>query len=131
MKCSKLPFSTEEELLKPIIQDPTKFSILLLRFQHDFQQHFYSILQVANDETKEEDIRHRCHDVVSAFLPLFATSLTIIDLFHPTTTVYLDEYKGLKEAYTYIRSLIDNKLDDLCQPSQMPLQESASTSQAD
>ena len=130
MKASTLPFSTEEELLKPILQDPTKLSILLLRFQHDFQKHFFSILQVANDETTEENIRHRCYDVVSAFLPLFATSLTIVDLFPTNSKVYLDDYKGLKEAYTYICSLIEKKLDDLCQPSQMPSKESDSTSPA-
>lgn len=131
MKASKLPFSTDEELLKPLLQDSTKLSIFLLRLQNDFQNHFYKILQVANDQTKDEQIRHRCFDAISAFLPLFAASLTIVENFPLSSKIYLDDYKGLKEAYIYFQTLIEKKLDELCQPSQMPSQESDSTSLAD
>lgn len=131
MKASKLPFSTDEELLKPLLNDPTKFALLLLRLQNDYEVYFQQILKTSKDENTDEILRKRCTEVISAVLPILVTSRVIIEQFNPQPNVTLTEYKGLTEAYKYIRSLIAQKLDTLCQPSQMPSQESDSTLQAD
>lgn len=131
MKCSKLPFSTDEELLMPLLQDPTKFALLLLRLQNDYEVYFQQILKASQDENTDETLRKRCTEVISAVLPIIVTSRVIVEQFNPQPNVTLTEYKGLTEAYNYIRSLIDKKLDALCQPSQMPLPESDSTSPVD
>lgn len=125
MKCSKLPFTTDEELLKPLLQDPTKFALLLLRLQNDYEVYFQKIQKKAFDENAEETLRKRCLDVVSAVLPIIVTSRVIVEQFNPQPNVTLTQYKGLQEAYTYISSLIDQKLDELCPTSQRPLQEQA------
>lgn len=125
MKCSKLPFSTDEELLKPLIQDPTKFALLLLRLQNDYEVYFQRIQKTASDENAEETLRKRCFEVISAVLPILVTSRVIVEQFNPQPNVTLSDYKDLQEAYTYISSLIDKKLDELCQPSQMPSEEQA------
>ena len=130
MKCSKLPFSTDEELLKPLLNDPTKFALLLLRLQNDYEVYFQQILKMSQDENTDETLRNRCTEVISAVLPIIVTSRVIVEQFNPQPNVTLTEYKGLTEAYNYLRSLIDQKLDALCQPSQMPSQESDSTSPA-
>lgn len=131
MKCSKLPFSTDDELLKPLLQDPTKFALLLLRLQNDYEVYFHQILKTSEDENTDETLRKRCTEVISAVLPIIVTSRVIVEQFNPEPNVTLSEYKGLTEAYNYLRSLIDQKLDALCQPSQQPSQEQASTSPAD
>ena len=130
MKASKLPFSTDEELLQPLLQDPTKFALLLLRLQNDFEVYFHRILKTAQDENVDETLRKHCFEVISAVLPVIVTTHVIIEQFKPNPDTTLNIFKGLPEAYTYLRSLIDKQLDELCQTSQMPLQESASTSPA-
>lgn len=130
MKASKLPFSTDDELLKPLIQDSTKFALLLLRLQNDYEVYFQQILKTSQDENAEETLRKRCTDVISALLPIIATSRVIVEHFNPRPNVTLTDYNGLTEAYNYIHSLIAQKLDALCQPSQMPSPESDSTSPA-
>lgn len=117
MKRSKLPFTTDDELLKPLIQDPTKFALLLLRLQNDFEVYFRQIYEKANDENAEETLRHSCREVIFAVLPVIATTRVIIEQFNPTN-VSLSDYNGLSEACTYIRSLIDQKLTELCQTSE-------------
>lgn len=131
MKASKLPFSTDEELLKPLLNDPTKFALLLLRLQNDYEVYFQQILKTSKDENADETLRTRCTDVISAVLPIIVTSRVIVEQFNPQPNVTLTDYKGLTEAYNLLRSLIYQKLDALCQPSQQPSQEQVSTSQAD
>lgn len=127
MKASKLPFSTDEELLKPLLQDPTKFALLLFRLQSDYEVYFQQILKTSQDENADKTLRQRCTDVISAVFPIIVTSRVIIEQFNPQSNVTLSQYIGLTEAYTYLRSLIDQKLDELCQPSQQPSQEPDST----
>lgn len=131
MKVSKLPFSTEDALLKPLLQDPTKFALLLLRLQNDYEVYFQQILKTSKDENADETLRNRCTEVISAVLPIIVTSRVIVEQFNPEPNVTLTAFKGLTEAYNYLRSLIDQKLDALCQPSLMPSPEPDSTSPAD
>lgn len=131
MKASKLPFSTDEELLKPLLNDPTKFALLLLRLQNDYEVYFQQILKTSQDENTDETLRKRCTVVISAVLPIIVTSRVIVEQFNPQPNVTLSEYEGLTEAYNYLRSLIDQKLDALCQPSQQPSPAPDSTSPAD
>lgn len=131
MQASKLPFSTDDELLMPLLEDPTKFALLLLRLQNDYEVYFQQILKTSKDENADETLRQRCTEVISAVLPILVTTCVIVEQFNPQPNVTLKEYNGLTEAYNYLRLLIDQKLDALCQPSQQPSQEQDSTLPAD
>lgn len=124
-KKQSLPFTTEVEVLKPLLKDPVVFSLFLVKFQQEYSNIYFNFLHTYNSPDASEEQKEQIRLALPLLSPFFLLGRSFQELFplkESFEDTSLNDYAGLVDAYRYFHEYINKKFQELCQPSE-PLQQ--------
>lgn len=120
-KKQSLPFTTEVEVLKPLLKDPVVFSLFVVKFQQEFSNLFLNFLQTYNSPDTSEEQKEQIRLAFPLLSPFYLLGRSFQELF-PLNDGYedisLNDYSGFVDAYRYLHEYINQKFQELCQNSE-------------
>lgn len=123
-KKQSLPFYTEEQALKPIVKDPVKFSLFLVKLQNEYSTLYLRLVKALEDENVTEEQKDHIRQSLPLLSPFYLLGRSFQELFKlEDEDTALNDYEGLVDAYRFYLDYINNKFSDLCQPSEPSQQE--------
>lgn len=123
-KKQSLPFYTEEEALKPIVQDPVLFSLFLVKLQNEYSLLYLRLLKALEDDNVTDVQKDHIRQALPLLSPFYLIGRSFEELFKLKNEYSaLNDYDGLLDAYRFFQEYINNKFSELCQPSEPSQQE--------
>lgn len=123
-KKQSLPFYTEEQALKPIVKDPVKFSLFLVKLQNEYSTLYLRLVKALEDENVTEEQKDHIRQALPLLSPFYLLGRSFQELFKlEDEETALNDYEGLVDAYRFYLDYINNKFSDLCQISDSSQQE--------
>lgn len=125
-KKSSLPFTTEVDVLKPLLSDPVVFSLFLVKFQQEFSNLYLNFLHTYNSSDVSEEQKDQIRLALPLLSPYFLLGRSFQELFplkEGFENTCINDYSGLLDAYRYIQEYVNNKFRELCQTSELSQQE--------
>lgn len=123
-KKSSLPFYTDEEALKPIVNDPVKFSLFLVKLQNEYSHLYLRLIKALEDDNVTEVQKDNIRQALPLLSPFFLIGRSFQELFKlKDDDTALNDYEGLVDAFRFYEEYINNKFRELCQVSEHSQQE--------
>lgn len=121
---NSLPFYTEEEALKPLVKNPVLFSLFLVKLQNEYSNLYLRLIKALEDDNVTDLQKDHVRQALPLLSPFFLIGRSFQELFklNDDDTV-LNDYEGLVDSYRFFQDYINNKFQELCQPSECSQQE--------
>ena len=117
-KKQSLPFYTEEEALKPILNNSVLFSLFLVKLQNEYSSLYLRLLKSLEDENVSEQQKDHIRQALPLLSPFFLIGRSFQELFKlKDDDTALNDYEGLVDAYRFFQEYINNKFKDLWENS--------------
>ncbi len=118
-KKQSLPFYTEVEALKPIVNNSVLFSLFLVKLQNEYSSLYLRLLKSLEDEKVTEEQKDHIRQALPLLSPFFLIGRSFQELFKlKDEDTALNDYDGLVDAYRFFQEYINNKFTELCQHSE-------------
>lgn len=113
-----LPFYTDEEALKPIVNNPVLFSLFLVKLQNEYSSLYLRVLKSLEDENVTEEQKDHIRQALPLLSPFFLIGRSFQELFQlKDEDTSLNDYDGLVDAYRFFQEYINNKFNELWENS--------------
>lgn len=123
-KKQSLPFYTEEEALKPLVNNPVLFSLFLVKLQNEYSTLYLRFLNALEDDNVTEAQKDNIRKALPLLSPFFLIGRSFQEFFKlKDEDTALNDYEGLTEAYRFYQEYINKKFAELCHPSEPSQQE--------
>ena len=125
-KKQSLPFTTEVDVLKPLINDPVVFSLFLVKFQQEFSNLYLHFIETYNSPDVSDEQKEQIRLALPLLSPFFLLGRSFQELFplkEDGQDTSLNDYAGLVDAYRFTHEYINKKFQELCQTSECSQQE--------
>lgn len=114
-----LPFHTEEQALKPIVNNPVLFSLFLVKLQNEYSSLYLRLIKALEDNNVNDAQKDNIRQAIPLLSPFFLIGRSFQELFKlKDEDTALNDYEGLVDAYRFFLEYINNKFQELCQPSE-------------